>query len=40
MNFALSLKEAKFVEINDCGHIPHEEKPEEFLRVLQEFLGL
>jgi pimeloyl-ACP methyl ester carboxylesterase len=28
--------ELRFIE--DCGHVPHEERPAEFLRVLEEFL--
>ncbi|MBC7113414.1 MAG: alpha/beta fold hydrolase [Candidatus Methanomethyliales bacterium] len=29
---------ANLVEINECGHIPHEEKPMEFLSVVTAFL--
>jgi len=29
---------SKLVEISNCGHIPHEEKPVEFLRELESFI--
>lgn len=33
------LKNSKLVIIPKCGHIPHEEKPKEVLKVLKKFLG-
>jgi len=32
------LEEAEFVVIEECGHIPHEEKPMEFLSAILAFL--
>jgi len=30
---------SKLVEFKDCGHIPHEEKPEEFMAAVADFLA-
>lgn len=35
---ATLIPEAKLVEINQCGHIPHEEKPDEFLAAVKDFI--
>ena len=35
---AARIPGAELVFIEDCGHVPHEEKPTEFVRVLEEFL--
>jgi pimeloyl-ACP methyl ester carboxylesterase len=35
---ASEIPGASFVKINDCGHIPHEEKPVEFLSHVVAFL--
>ena len=35
---AARIPDAELVFIEDCGHVPHEERPAEFLRVLEEFL--
>ncbi len=35
---AARIPDAELVFIEDCGHVPHEERPGEFLRVLEEFL--
>jgi pimeloyl-ACP methyl ester carboxylesterase len=35
---AAGIPDARLVEIRDCGHVPMIEKPEEFTRVLEEFL--
>ena len=32
------LPNSKLVIMEGCGHLPHEEKPEEFLEILEEFL--
>lgn len=37
---AKEIPNAVIVKIEECGHIPHEEKPEEFLGAVLEFLGL
>ncbi|MGC8936665.1 MAG: alpha/beta fold hydrolase [Candidatus Methanomethylicaceae archaeon] len=37
---AKEIPNAVLVRIEECGHIPHEEKPEEFLSAVLEFLGL
>lgn len=31
--------DAELVVMKNCGHVPHEEDPEMFCRVLMEFLG-
>ena len=35
---ASELPEAQLVVIPDCGHVPHEERPEEFLEAVTGFL--
>lgn len=35
---AAAIPLAKLVEITNCGHIPHEEKPKEFLSALKSFI--
>jgi pimeloyl-ACP methyl ester carboxylesterase len=30
---------ARLVIVPECGHIPHEERPDEFLRVVEKFVG-
>ncbi len=32
------LKNSRFVVFDECGHVPHEERPEETLEVLMDFL--
>ena len=34
---AFDLPDARFEVIEDCGHIPHEEQPEQTLRLIQSF---
>ena len=36
---ALNLPHAELKEIPDCGHIPQEEKPEEFLQAILPFIA-
>ncbi|MCX8181953.1 MAG: alpha/beta hydrolase [Candidatus Methanomethyliaceae archaeon] len=36
---ASEIPGARLVKIEQCGHIPHEEKPKEFLSVVTAFLG-
>ncbi|MFT7485578.1 MAG: pimeloyl-ACP methyl ester carboxylesterase [Candidatus Paceibacteria bacterium] len=36
--FADEIPDAEFVTVPDCGHYPHEERPEEVIRVLSSFL--
>lgn len=35
---ASAIPNSKLVEIANCGHIPHEEKPDEFLNAVQGFI--
>lgn len=35
---AKTLPNAELVVMGECGHLPHEEKPEEFLEVFEKFL--
>lgn len=37
--FAAAIAGARQVTIDDAGHLPQEERPQELLRVLREFLG-
>lgn len=32
------LGNAEYIKISECGHIPHEEKPEEFLAIFSKFI--
>ena len=32
------IKDASFILIRDCGHMPHEEKPDEFIQIVDEWL--
>ena len=36
--FAADLDDARVVVLEHCGHLPHEERPEEFLAALEGFL--
>jgi pimeloyl-ACP methyl ester carboxylesterase len=36
---ANQIPTAKLVKVSECGHIPHEEKPEEFMQAVQELLS-
>jgi len=36
--FAADLSDARVVVLEQCGHLPHEERPEEFLAALEDFL--
>jgi 2-hydroxy-6-oxonona-2,4-dienedioate hydrolase len=36
---AAHIPDSEFVVIQDCGHWPQFEKPEEYNRVMLEFLG-
>jgi 2-hydroxy-6-oxonona-2,4-dienedioate hydrolase len=36
--FVASIKNCTFLELNDCGHLPHVEKPEIFSESILEFL--
>jgi len=35
---AAELSNATFVVLEECGHMPHEEKPEAFIRILEDWL--
>ncbi len=37
--FAPQFPNGRLVIIKDAGHLPHEERPEEFMRVMADFLG-
>ncbi|MDE1727014.1 MAG: alpha/beta hydrolase [Thaumarchaeota archaeon] len=37
--FVTSIKNCQFLELNDCGHLPHVEKPELFSDSVLEFLS-
>jgi len=28
----------RLVIVSECGHLPHEEKPDEFLKIVKEFI--
>lgn len=32
------IEDASFISIQDCGHMPHEEKPYDFIQILDEWL--
>lgn len=32
------IEDANLVLIEDCGHMPHEEKPDEFIKIVDEWL--
>lgn len=34
------IQSAEFVVIPECGHMPHEERPEEFKEVVNEWLQM
>ena len=36
--FVSSIRNCKFLELDDCGHLPHVEKPDIFSRSILEFL--
>jgi 2-hydroxy-6-oxonona-2,4-dienedioate hydrolase len=36
--FVASIRNCKFLELNDCGHLPHVEKPDIFSESILEFL--
>lgn len=36
---AAAADSSELVVVEDCGHIPHEERPEEFIRAVREFLA-
>ncbi len=36
--FVSSIRNCKFLELDDCGHLPHVEKPDLFSRSILEFL--
>jgi pimeloyl-ACP methyl ester carboxylesterase len=36
--FVSSIRNCKFLELNDCGHLPHVEKPDIFSESILEFL--
>ncbi len=36
--FAADLADARVVVLDRCGHLPHEERPEELLAALEDFL--
>jgi pimeloyl-ACP methyl ester carboxylesterase len=38
VRLASELPDAKLVVIPDCGHVPHEECPEAFLKAVRAFL--
>ena len=35
---ARQIPNSKLVEVTNCGHIPHEEKPAEFLKAVNDFI--
>jgi 3-oxoadipate enol-lactonase len=37
---AAAIPQAKFVEIGECGHCPQLEKPETFVKIVEEFIGV
>jgi pimeloyl-ACP methyl ester carboxylesterase len=39
LRLARELPNAKLVVIPNCGHVPHEECPVEFMRAVAEFLS-
>ncbi|MCS7098679.1 MAG: alpha/beta hydrolase [Candidatus Methanomethyliaceae archaeon] len=36
---SMEMPRAILIKISDCGHIPHEEKAEEFLKIIVEFIS-
>ena len=34
-----SIKDSRLVVLDNCGHQPEVEKPEEFVKVVQDFLS-
>jgi proline iminopeptidase len=38
-NIHRSIQDSKYVEIKNCGHFPFIEQPEEYFRVLKNFLN-
>ena len=36
---AKRLPKSQLVEVENCGHIPHEEKPKEFLGAVKGFIS-
>lgn len=38
-DFVSAIPNCKFVIMNGCGHIPYEEKPEEFSKIVLNFLS-
>jgi pimeloyl-ACP methyl ester carboxylesterase len=39
VRLAAELRNAELVVIPDCGHVPHEERPRQFLRAVTDFLA-
>jgi pimeloyl-ACP methyl ester carboxylesterase len=39
VRLATELPNAELAMIENCGHVPHEECPDEFMRVLREFIS-
>ncbi len=39
VRLAAELRKAELVVVRDCGHVPHEERPELFLRATTDFLA-
>ncbi len=37
--FATAINDSKLAIMDDCGHIPYEEKPKEFSELVLEFLA-
>lgn len=38
-DFVSAIQNCKFIEMEGCGHIPYEEKPEEFSKLVLDFLS-
>jgi pimeloyl-ACP methyl ester carboxylesterase len=39
VRLADELPNAELVVIAQCGHLPHEEQPDEFMRAVRDFLS-
>ena len=39
VRLAAELRNAELVVVRDCGHVPHEERPRQFLRAVTDFLA-
>jgi pimeloyl-ACP methyl ester carboxylesterase len=39
MAVAKLIKKAKLIKVSDCGHLPHEETPKQFLAAVEDFIS-